>query len=251
MILIKSDSEIIKMRKAGQLAAKVLKYAETLIRPGISTLEINDKVHEYTLKRGAKSAPLNYHGFPKSICTSINNVVCHGIPSPSQILKDGDIINIDITVILDEFHGDTSRTFFVGNVSSETQEFVKRVEKAMYIGIEQVRPNAFFGDIGAAIEKYIKPFNYGIVKDLSGHGIGRNFHEDPMVMHHKQKSKGKRMKPGMTFTIEPMINMGTWEVTTDKADGWTVTTNDKSLSAQFEHTVLVTQNGYEILTISE
>jgi methionyl aminopeptidase len=249
MILIKSKSEIEKMRIAGKLAAEVLNYAGTLVAPGISTEEINDKCHKMTLERGALSAPLNYHGFPKSICTSVNNIVCHGIPSPTQILKDGDIINLDITVILDGFHGDTSRTFYVGNVRPEIIEFVERTEKAMFEGIKTVRPNAFFGDIGVSIHNYLEPFGYGIVKDLCGHGIGLKFHEEPMVMHHKQKQKGKRMKAGMIFTIEPMINMGTWEVATDQTDGWTVYSKDGSLSAQFEHTILVTETGYDILTL--
>ena len=248
MITIKSKSEIEKMRAAGKLAAKVLNYAETLVKAGVSTQEINDKCHEMTVKHGAYSAPLNYHGFPKSVCTSINNIVCHGISSETHILKDGDIVNVDITVILDGYHGDTSRTFFVGNVPDEIKSFVEDVYQAMLIGIETVRPNAFFGDIGTNIEKFIKPKGYGIVRDLCGHGIGKKFHEDPMVMHHKQKQKGKRMKPGMTFTIEPMINMGSYEVATDQSDGWTVYTVDGSLSAQFEHTILVTETGYEILT---
>ena len=248
MITIKSKTEIEKMRAAGKLAAKVLNYAGTLVKPGVSTQEINDLCHQMTIDNGAISAPLNYHGFPKSVCTSINNVVCHGIPSPSQKLKDGDIVNVDITVILDGYHGDTSRTFFVGDVEQETINFVNKVEKAMYVGIKTVRPNAFFGDIGTSIDRFLKPDGFGIVRDLCGHGIGAKFHEEPMVMHHKQKNKGKRMKPGMTFTIEPMINMGSFEVYTDQTDGWTVYTKDDSLSAQFEHTVLVTENGYEILT---
>ena len=250
MIEIKSKSEIDKMRRAGKLAAEIMTYAGTLVKVGVSTEEINAQIHEFTKSKGAISAPLNYHGFPKSVCTSINQVVCHGIPSPSAILKDGDIVNIDVTPILDGYHGDTSRTYFVGNVLPETQKFVKQVHEAMMIGIEQIKPNAYFGDIGAAIETFIKPLGYGIVKDLCGHGIGRKFHEDPMVMHHKTRERGARMRAGMCFTVEPMINMGGFEVYTDPHDKWTVYTKDGSLSAQFEHTILVTEKSYEILTLT-
>lgn len=238
------------MRRAGKLAAEVLNYAETLVKAGISTDEINSKCHEFTIARGAISAPLNYNGFPKSICTSVNHVVCHGIPSDSQILKNGDIVNVDITVIVEGFHGDTSRTFIVGDVDEATRKLVERTYDSMMEAIEIVRPNAFFGDIGKTIEKYIKPFGYGIVRDFCGHGIGSKFHEDPMVLHYKSRDRGKRMKAGMCFTIEPMINMGTYETYVDERDGWTAYTRDGSLSAQFEHTILVTENGYEILTLA-
>jgi methionyl aminopeptidase len=248
MISIKSKSEIEKMRKAGKLAAELLQMIEIHVKEGVSTQELNDIVHNYTIERGAISAPLNYHGFPKSICTSINNVVCHGIPNPNQILKNGDIVNIDVTVIIEGFHGDSSRTFIIGNVSDAIKDLVSRTYHSMHEGIKVVRPNAFFGEIGAAIEKYIKPFGYGIVRDFCGHGIGQKFHEDPIVLHYKSRDKGKRMKAGMTFTIEPMINLGSWETYTDALDGWTAYTKDGSISAQFEHTVLVTDNGYEILT---
>ena len=251
MIPIKSKSEIEKMRKAGKLAAELLKMIEPHVKAGVSTQKLNDIVHNYTIERGAISAPLNYHGFPKSICTSINNVVCHGIPNPNQILKDGDIINIDVTVIIEGFHGDSSRTFLIGNVKEEIKELVDRTYNAMLEGIKVVRPNAFFGEIGASIEKYIKPFGYGIVRDFCGHGIGQKFHEDPIVLHYKTRDKGKRMKPGMTFTIEPMINIGSWETYTDALDGWTAYTKDGSISAQFEHTILVTESGHEILTLQE
>ncbi len=250
MIKIKSTSEIEKMRRAGKLAAEVLNYAGTLIAEGVSTQKINDLCHQYTVERGAKSAPLNYHGFPKSICTSVNHVVCHGIPNDHQILKDGDIVNVDITVILDGFHGDTSRTFIVGDTDQATRELVDRTYESMMEAIKIVRPNVFFGEIGKTIEKFIKPFGYGIVRDFCGHGIGNEFHEDPMVMHYKSRDRGKRMKAGMCFTIEPMINMGTHETYVDSKDGWTAYTRDGSLSAQFEHTILVTDTGYEILTLA-
>lgn len=249
MIKIKSQSEIEKMRRAGKLAAEVLNLAESLIEDGISTQKINDICHNYTIEKGALSSTLNYNGFPKSLCSSINNVVCHGIPSEAQILKNGDIVNIDITVTLDGYFGDTSRTFIVGEVDRETELLVDRTREAMMIGIESVRPNAFFGDIGKVITKFIKPFGYGIVEDFCGHGIGSEFHEEPTVLHYKSRDKGKRMKPGMCFTIEPMINMGSHETYVDQHDGWTAYTKDGSLSAQFEHSILVTPTGYEILTL--
>ena len=251
MISIKSEGEIKKMRLAGKLAAEVLNMIEPHVKEGISTEELNDICERYTKDKGAISAPLNYNGFPKSICTSVNDVVCHGIPAKHIILKSGDIVNVDITVILDGYHGDTSRTFIVGDVSEAIEQLVQRTHEAMYVGIEKVRPNAFFGDIGAAIDKFIRPFSYGIVRDYCGHGIGAVFHEEPSVLHYKSRDKGKRMKPGMTFTVEPMINMGNYQVVTDDQDGWTVTTKDGSLSAQFEHTVLVTNSGYEILTLAD
>lgn len=248
-IPIKSAEEIEKMKNAGKLAAELLVMIEPYVVPGVSTLALNDRIHAYTEKHGALSAPLNYKGFPKSCCTSINNVVCHGIPSATDILKDGDIINIDVTVKLEGYHGDTSKTFFVGNVSHEIQEFVSRVEEAMYIGIKCVRPNQYFSEIGNRIHRFIKPYNYGIVRALGGHGIGKNFHEEPFVTHHKTGQRGEKMKPGMIFTVEPMINASAnYDVYIDAEDKWTVFTKDQAISAQFEHTVLVTDTGVEILT---
>lgn len=248
MIYIKNRTEIEKMRKAGKLAASILDFIEPYVRPGISTLELNDLVEEYTKKHGAISAPLKYKGFPKSICTSINEVVCHGIPSKKEIIKDGDIINIDVTPILDGYHGDTSKTFMVGEVSPEIIQLVKDAEAAMWVGIEQVKPGNRIDDIANAIDDFLTPKKYGIVQDLMGHGIGRNFHEDPQVPHFKQSRKLTRMEPGMTFTIEPMVNLGTYQVDFDRSDKWTVRTKDRKMSAQFEHTILVTDSGYEILT---
>ena len=249
MIIIKNKDEIEKMRKAGKLAAQLLKYIEPFVKVGASTLYLNDLCEEYTQKHGAISAPLNYHGFPKSICTSLNSVVCHGIPSEKEILKDGDIVNIDVTVILDDYHGDTSRTFMVGDVDEKTRNLVLRTEKAMYRGINEIQPGKFLYEVGRAIEKYIAKFGYSIVRDYGGHGIGRNFHEEPYVHHHFTLEDKIRLQEGMIFTVEPMINMGSsYEVVTSKQDGWTVTTADGSLSAQFEHTVLVTSNAVEILT---
>ena len=249
MIIIKNRDGIQKMRKAGKLAAQLLDYIEPFVQEGVSTLYLNDLCEQFTQKHGAISAPLNYNGFPKSICTSINNVVCHGIPSEKDILKDGDIVNIDITVILDGYHGDTSRTFMIGNVDEKTKNLVNRTENAMYRGIAAVKPGKYLYEVGKAIEKYISKFGYSIVRSYGGHGIGKNFHEDPHVLHHFSEENKIRLREGMTFTIEPMINMGkSYAVETSSADGWTATTADGSVSAQFEHTILVGSEGAEILT---
>jgi len=249
MIFIKNPQEIGKMRKAGKLAAQLLNYIEPVVKEGVSTLYLNDLCEEFTQKHGAISAPLNYNGFPKSICTSINNVVCHGIPSETDILKDGDIVNIDVTVILDGYYGDTSRTFMIGTVDEKTKNLVNRTENAMYRGIAAVKPGKYLYEVGKTIEKYISKFGYSIVRAYGGHGIGKNFHEDPHVFHHFTEDNKIRFREGMIFTIEPMINMGkSYAVETSSIDGWTVTTADGSISAQFEHTVLVTSEGSEILT---
>jgi len=249
VIFIKNREEIEKMRKAGKLAAQLLNYIEPFVKEGVSTLHLNDLCEEFTQKHGAISAPLNYNGFPKSICTSINNVVCHGIPSEKDILKDGDIVNIDITVILNGYYGDTSRTFMIGNVDEKIKDLVNRTENAMYRGIAAVKPGKFLYEVGKAIQKYIDKFGYSIVRDYGGHGIGKNFHEDPHVFHHFTKDNKIPLREGMIFTIEPMINMGkSYDVETSETDGWTVTTVDGSISAQFEHTILVDSEGAEILT---
>ncbi len=249
MIKIKNSVEIEKMRKAGKLAALLLNHIEPYVKEGVSTLYLNNLCAVYTKIHGAVSAPLNYGGFPKSICTSINNVVCHGIPSANDILKSGDIVNIDVTVILDGFHGDTSRTFIIGDVDSSISDFVHRAEKAMNLGIDAVKPGRYLYEVGRTIEQYINRFGYSIVRDYTGHGIGEKFHENPQVFHHFTKANRIRLREGMIFTIEPMINMGnSYKVRTSRQDGWTVTTTDGSLSAQFEHTILVTAQGTEILT---
>ncbi len=238
------------MRKAGRLAAKLLNHIEPYVKEGVTTLYLNDLCEVFTILHGAVSAPLHYKGFPKSICTSINEVVCHGIPSEKDVLQNGDIINIDVTVILDGFHGDTSRTFIVGDIDIKTKDFVKRTEIAMYRGISAIRPGKYLYEVGRAIDKYIGKFGYSIVRDYTGHGIGRKFHEEPQVFHHFTKQNKIRLRKGMIFTVEPMINMGnSYRVKTSRNDGWTVTTVDGSLSAQFEHTILVTDEGVEILTI--
>ncbi len=249
MIIIKNRHEIKKMRNSGKLAAQLLNYIEPFVKEGVSTQYLNDCCETFTRKHGAKSAPLNYNGFPKSICTSINDVVCHGIPSEKEILKDGDIVNIDVTVILDGFHGDTSRTFLIGNVRTDVENLVKRTEKAMYLGINAVKPGGYFSDIGRVIENYISGFGYSIVKKYGGHGIGKRFHEEPFVAHYFTPENKIKLKKGMIFTIEPMINMGKSDaVNVSIIDGWTARTVDGSPSAQFEHTVLVTSDGAEILT---
>lgn len=251
MVHIKSKSEIEKMRNAGKLAADLLNEVGSRVKAGVSTLELNDFAHKYTIKHGAESAPLNYRGFPKSICTSINNVVCHGIPSAKDVLKDGDILNIDVTVKLNGFHGDTSRMFVVGEIPQKTKQLIEDTRKAMWVGIHAVTPGGRISDIGDAIDQFLTPKGYGIVRDLTGHGIGQQFHEKPIVPHYKSSGERTRIRPGMTFTVEPMVNLGTHRVVFSEEDGWTVTTFDGAMSAQFEHTILVTDEGTEILTRTE
>lgn len=248
MISIKSKREIELMRKTCELAKSTLEYIEEFVKPGVSTEELNTLCHEYILKHGAYPSPLDYHGFPKSICTSLNEVICHGIPNQKDVLKDGDILNIDVTTYLNKFHGDTNKTFLVGNVSEEAKKLVQVTYECMRIGIDQVKPGGHIGDIGAAISEYAHDHGYSVVEDYCGHGIGREFHEDPQVVHVGKRGTGAQIKPGMTFTIEPMINLGKKHCKVLK-DGWTVITKDRKLSAQFEHTLLVTDDGHEILTL--
>lgn len=229
------------------MAAETLLLVGDAIRVGMTTEDINTLVHEDTLKRGGRPAPLNYRGFPKSVCTSINDVVCHGIPGP-QVLRDGDIINVDITTIYGGYYGDTSATFYLGAPSAAARRVTEIARKALELGVAEVRDGARLGDIGAAIQEYVEGEGCSVVRDFVGHGIGRRFHEDPQVRHYGRRGSGERMKAGMTFTIEPMVNIGRFEVTVDPHDRWTVTTVDGSLSAQFEHTVLVTKGGCEVLT---
>ncbi len=249
-IVLLSSREIEKMRQAGRLAAELLDHLEPMVKPGVSTLELNDEAERWTQAHGAKSAPLGYHGFPKSICTSINEVVCHGIPNAKQILKDGDIINIDVTPTVDGYHGDTSKTFFVGTPSPIAKKLVEVTEECLRRGIAEVKPGARIGDIGAAIQEYAEANGFSVVQDFVGHGVSRIFHTAPQVPHFGKRGKGKRLRPGMVFTIEPMINEGTWQVEV-LADKWTAVTKDRKLSAQFEHTVAVTEDGVEILTLRE
>ncbi len=247
-IVLLSSREIDKMRQAGRLAAQLLDYLEPMVKPGVSTLALNDAAEEWTQARGAKSAPLGYHGFPKSICTSVNEVVCHGIPNAKQILRNGDIINIDVTPLLDGYHGDTSRTFFVGEPSPLARKLVEVTEECLRRSITTVKPGSRIGDIGAVIQEYAEANGFSVVRDFVGHGVSRTFHTAPQVPHYGTHGKGKKLRSGMVFTIEPMINEGTWEVEV-LSDGWTAVTKDRKLSAQFEHTIAVTPEGVEILTL--
>ena len=250
-ITIKTAEQIEKMRIAGQLAASVLEMIEPHVKVGVTTGYLDQLCHNYIVDElDAIPAPLNYNGFPKSICTSINNVVCHGIPGEKK-LKKGDIINIDITVIKDGFHGDTSKMFLIGKPSVKATRICTVAHECLLIGIEKVKPGIHLGEIGRAIGAHAKVKNCSVVRDYCGHGIGLGFHEMPQVIHYDdgKVNRSPILEQGMTFTIEPMINLGSYEVITSKLDGWTVTTKDRSLSAQWEHTILVTENGYEILTL--
>ena len=248
-VSIKTPDEIEKMRVAGQLAASVLDMIEEHVQVGITTDELNSICHNFIVNElDAIPAPLNYRGFPKSICTSINNVVCHGIPAP-RALKKGDIINIDVTVIKDGFHGDTSRMYFAGTPSIKAKRLCRISYESMMIGIDMIKPGVRLGDLGHAIQKHAESMGYSVVRDYCGHGIGRQFHEEPHVLHYGKPDTGLALTPGMTFTVEPMINVGKKETRT-QSDQWTVVTKDGSLSAQWEHTILVTETGYDILTQS-
>jgi len=249
-IIIKTEHEIEKMRIAGRLAAEVLEMIEPYVTPGITTAQLDKLCHDYIVEvQNAIPAPLNYHGFPKSICTSINHTVCHGIPNEKK-LKSGDIVNVDITVIKDEYHGDTSKMFCVGEVSLHAKRLVKITQESMYLGIEKVKPGATLGDIGHAIQKHAESNRYSVVREFCGHGIGKKFHEEPQVLHYGKAGSGTTLEEGMIITIEPMINLGKHHVKV-LPDGWTAVTKDRSLSAQWEHTVLVTASGYEILTLRQ
>lgn len=247
-ISIKTPAEIEKMRNSGRLAAEVLGMIEEHVVPGITTEELDRICHDYIVNtQKAIPAPLNYRGFPKSICTSVNHVVCHGIPADKK-LKNGDIINIDITVIKDEYHGDTSKMFFVGEPSTRAKKLTAITYDCMKKGIQMVKPGIHLGDIGAEIQKYAESNNFSVVREYCGHGIGREFHEDPQVLHYGKPGTGLALEAGMTFTIEPMINAGKRHVKL-LSDDWTVVTKDRQLSAQWEHTILVTDTGYEVLTL--
>jgi len=244
---IKSPKEIELMRAVCKLAAETLLRVGDTIRAGMTTDEIDRIVHEDTLRQGARPAPLNYKGFPKSVCTSVNDIVCHGIPD-GTVLKNGDIVNVDVTHVYQGFHGDTSATFYVGTPAPQARHVVEVARRSLDIGIAQVKDGARLGDIGGAIQEYVEGEGCSVVRDFVGHGIGRKFHDAPQVKHYGKRGTDERLRSGMTFTIEPMVNYGGWEVEVDPQDKWTVRTADGSLSAQFEHTVLVTRNGCEVLT---
>ena len=253
-VVIKNQEEVGKMRLAGRLAAEVLDYIAPYVKPGVTTGKLNDLCHAYMVGvQGTVPAPLNYappgyKPFPKSICTSVNHQVCHGIPG-DRVLKAGDALNIDVTVIKDGFHGDSSRMYLVGEPGIQARRLVDVTYECMWRGIALVRPGAHLGDIGAAIQAHAEKHGFSIVREFCGHGIGRRFHEEPQVLHYGRAGTGLKLEPGMTFTIEPMINAGKPGIR-ELADGWTIVTKDHSLSAQWEHTVLVTDGGYEVLTVS-
>ena len=247
-VSIKTPEQLEKMRTAGKLAAQVLNMITPEVKPGVTTAELNDICHAYiTDELGCIPAPLNYKGFPKSVCTSVNHVICHGIPGDKK-LKNGDIINIDVTVIKDGFHGDTSRMFYVGEPSRRAQRLCEITKEAMLRGIAVVKPGATLGDIGHAIQTFVESHRFSVVREYCGHGIGEVFHEDPQVLHYGRPGTGLELKAGMTFTIEPMVNAGKRHSKL-LPDGWTVVTKDRSLSAQWEHTLAVTETGSEIFTV--
>jgi methionyl aminopeptidase len=253
-VVLKSPEELERMRIAGRLASEVLDFITPHVRPGVTTGKLNDLCHDYMVNvQGTVPAPLNYappgyRPYPKSICTSVNHQVCHGVPG-ERVLKAGDILNIDITVIKDGFHGDTSRMFFVGEPSIQARRLCEVTYECMWKGIAQVRPGARLGDIGSAIQRHAESHGYSVVREFCGHGIGRRFHEEPQILHYGKPGQGLALEAGMTFTVEPMINAGRRDIRA-LADGWTIVTADHSLSAQWEHTVLVTPAGFEILTLS-
>ncbi len=249
-IVIKTQKDIEKMRIAGRLASEVLEMIKNYVKPGITTNELDKICHDFIVnKQKAIPAPLNYHGFPKSICTSVNEVVCHGIPN-NKVLENGDILNIDVTVKKDGYHGDTSKMFLIGNVSNEARKICDTAQEAMREGIKILKEGIRLGDVGFTIQKYTEANGYSVVREYCGHGIGKEFHEPPLVLHYGKKNTMETLKSGMILTIEPMINVGKKETKT-LSDGWTVITKDSSLSAQWEHTILITKNGYEILTLRE
>jgi methionyl aminopeptidase len=245
-VIIKTEQDLAGMRRACRLAAETLERSAAILCAGIATDEIDAFVHEYTIAHGAVPAPLNYRGFPRSVCTSINEVICHGIPGRRR-LADGDIINVDVTSILDGWHGDVSATFCIGEPSLEARRLVETTRACLDLGIAEVRPGARLGDVGAAIQRHAEAAGFSVVRDFVGHGIGRAFHEPPQVSHLGRRGHGLRLQRGMVFTIEPMINQGDWRMRI-LDDGWTAVTADGRLSAQFEHTVAVTADGVEVLT---
>lgn len=247
-ISLKTPEELEHMRVAGRLAAEVLQVVAEHVRPGVSTAELDRICHEHIVNvQDAVPANVGYRGFPKAVCTSVNNVICHGIPNDAKVLRDGDIINIDVTVIKNGWHGDTSRMYYVGAPSVMARRLVEATQEAMFCGIRAVKPGATLGDIGHAIQQYAESQRFSVVREYCGHGIGRVYHDEPQVLHYGRPGEGTVLKPGMTFTIEPMINEGTRH-TRVLPDGWTVVTKDRKLSAQWEHTVAVTADGVEILT---
>lgn len=246
-VIIKNEADIAGMKKSAAINNAVLDLVGTKIKAGMATSEIDKLVHEYTVSHGGVPAPLNYEGFPKSVCVSINNVVCHGIPSDDTILQEGDIVNVDVTTIVDGYYADASRMFTIGKVSEEAERLVRVAKECMEVGIAAIKPWGHLGDIGAAVSAHAKANGYSVVIDLGGHGIGKLFHEEPFVPHVGEAGTGMVLVPGMTLTVEPMINAGGYEVYIDEEDGWTVYTEDDSLSAQWEKTIHITENGVEVI----
>ena len=249
MIILKSSDEIEQIRVSGRLAARTLDFAGEHLKAGLSTGRLDKLIHDFILDHGATPACLGYRGFPASSCISVNEVVVHGIPGP-RVIHEGDLVKIDVTTILNGFYGDTARTYCVGEVPPKARQLAEATEKAMYLGINEIKDGARLGDIGAAIQGFIEPLGFSIVRDFVGHGVGREFHEEPSVPHYGQRGKGQRLKEGMVITVEPMINEGVYDVRVLK-DRWTAVTADGKLSAQFEHTVAVTADGFDILTLSD
>lgn len=246
--MIKTPEQIEGIRRSGAVNTGVLDLVEQEIHAGMTTADIDKLVYDYTVSHGAIPAPLNYEGFPKSVCTSVNEVVCHGIPNEFEVLQEGDIINVDVSTILDGYYSDASRMFIIGQTTPEKEKLVRVTKECLEIGAQAARPWGFLGEVGKAIEHHAKRNGFSVVRDLCGHGVGLEFHEDPEVDHYNTHERGMLLVPGMVFTIEPMINMGTWRVFIDEEDGWTVVTEDELPSAQWEHTFLVTEEGLEVLT---
>ncbi len=246
--MIKTPEQIEGIRRSGAVNTGVLDLVEQEIHAGMTTADIDKLVYDYTVSHGAIPAPLNYEGFPKSVCTSVNEVVCHGIPNEFEVLQEGDIINVDVSTILDGYYSDASRMFIIGQTTPEKEKLVRVTKECLEIGAQAARPWGFLGEVGKAIEHHAKRNGFSVVRDLCGHGVGLEFHEDPEVNHYNTHERGMLLVPGMVFTIEPMINMGTWRVFIDEEDGWTVVTEDELPSAQWEHTFLVTEEGLEVLT---
>lgn len=247
-IIIKTPEQIEGIRQSCRLAARTLDFAAQFVKPGVNTEFIDNKIEEFILENKAVPAPKGYNGFPKASCISPNDVVCHGIPSSGVVLREGDILNIDVTTILNGYYGDTSRMFTVGEVSPQATKLIEVTRHCLQLGIHQVKPGNYFGNIGYVISRYARANGFSVVYEFCGHGVGLEFHEEPQVDHTSRKNKGPKMQPGMIFTIEPMINEGRAATSIDRTDGWTARTIDKKLSAQFEHTILVTPTGYEVLT---
>ena len=246
--MIKTPAQIEGIRRAGEVNTKILNLVDSFIKPGISTEDINQLVHENTIKMGGIPAPLNFEGYPKSVCTSVNEVVCHGIPDPGRILKEGDIINVDVTTILDGYYGDASRMYCIGTVTPEAEKLVRVTKESVELALKEARPWGHLGDIGAAVSEYVYSNGFTVVREIGGHGVGNDFHEEPWVSHIGERGTDMLLVPGMIFTIEPMVNAGRPDVDQDEEDGWTIYTEDGSLSAQWEVTVLITEEGPEVLT---